>query len=306
MKILITGGAGYIGTSLVQQLADQPDVQEIVVYDNLSRGNYNLFISHRMPGAGKVTFVHGEMLDSRKLRKQLQGTDTVYHLAAKVTTPFANTDGHMHEQVNHWGTAELVYALEESEVKRLIYTSSTSVYGSSAEEVNEQSIPHPSTLYGTSKLRAEEHVQRLFGKRDVYILRLGNVYGYNRSMRFDAVINRFMFDAHYKGRIQIDGSGEQYRAFLHIGRLTPLLLELRRAAVPTGIYNVVDRNLQVLDVVDVLKDIYPDLEFIFTNQHLQLAQLRVSPHSALHQYLPWQEPLPLRDELLAFQEKFSY
>ncbi|EMR00649.1 hypothetical protein ADICEAN_04227 [Cesiribacter andamanensis AMV16] len=137
-------------------------------------------------------------------------------------------------------------------------------------------------------------------------MRLGNVYGYNRSMRFDAVINRFMFDAHYKGRIQIDGSGEQYRAFLHIGRLTPLLTALRQAAVPTGIYNVVDRNLQVLDVVDVLKEIYPELEFIFTNQHLQLAQLRVNPASALHQFLPWQEPLPLKEELLAFQEKFSY
>lgn len=306
MKILVTGGAGYIGTSLVQHLCTLPNVQEIVVYDNLSRGNFNLFIGQQLAGAHKVKFVHGDLLDSRKLKKQLEGTQVVYHLAAKVTTPFANTDGHMHEQVNHWGTAELVYAVEESEVQRLIYTSSTSVYGSSAEEVDEQTEPTPKTLYGISKLRGEEHVRRLLPKLQTFILRLGNVYGYNRSMRFDAVINRFMFDAHYKGRIQIDGNGEQYRAFIHIARLIPALVEMCTASIPSGIYNLVDRNMQVLDIVDVLKEIYPELEFIFTNQHLQLAQLRVKPESMLRQHLSLPTLAPLKDELLEFREKFSF
>lgn len=306
MKILVTGGAGYIGNSLVKQLAMQADVEQVIIYDNLSRGNINIFCGPRIPGAEKVHFVQGELLDSRKLRNHLNGIDVVYHLAAKVTTPFANTDGHMHEQVNHWGTAELVYAVEESHVKRLVYTSSTSVYGSSPEEISEQAMPKPGTLYGISKLRGEEHVQRLQQKIDTYILRLGNVYGYNRSMRFDAVINRFMFDAHYKGRIKIDGNGEQYRAFLHIDRLAPLLTNMRKAAVPAGIYAVVDRNLQVLDLVDALKELYPELEYIFTNQHLQLAQLRVNPASALHHYLPPAAVRPLTEELMELSNHFSF
>lgn len=306
MNILITGGAGYIGNSLVKHLATQAQVERIIIYDNLSRGNINVFCGPRIPGAEKVQFVQGELLDSRKLGKHLQQVDVVYHLAAKVTTPFANTDGHMHEQVNNWGTAELVYALEESRVRRLIYTSSTSVYGTSSEEIQETTNTNPTTLYGSSKLRGEQHVERLQKKLDTYILRLGNVYGYNRSMRFDAVINRFMFEAHYKGRIKIDGSGEQYRAFLHIDRLIPLLGQLREAGVPSGTYNLVDRNLQILDLVDAVKSLYPELEFIFTNQHLKLPELRVSPQSALYQHLQQKPPKPLKEELLEFREHFSF
>jgi UDP-glucose 4-epimerase len=306
MKILITGGAGYIGTSLVQALTMQDEVESVVIYDNLSRGNFNLFLGQKFAGAAKISYVNGELLDSRRLAKALQGVDTVYHLAAKVSTPFANTDGHMHEQVNHWGTAELVYAIEESKVKRLIYASSTSVYGSSNKEVDEQTDPQPKTLYGISKLRGEAHVRRLGSKLKTYILRLGNVYGYNPSLRFDAVVNRFMFDAHFKNRIQIDGSGEQYRAFIEINRLAMKLGLLVRSEVPSGTYNLVDRNLQILDLVDVFKEIYPNLEFSFTNQHLKLAELRVNPNSALDKYLPPLDLPPLNEELIAFRSQFRF
>jgi UDP-glucose 4-epimerase len=63
------------------------------------------------------------------LRNVLKNIDIVFHFAAKVTTPFANTDGHIYEQTNHWGTAELTYAFEESNVKQLVFLSSTGVYG---------------------------------------------------------------------------------------------------------------------------------------------------------------------------------
>lgn len=64
----------------------------------------------------------------------MDGIDIIYHLAANVTTPFANTDPHFYEQVNHWGTAELAYAAEKASVKKLIYSSSTSVYGASSDK----------------------------------------------------------------------------------------------------------------------------------------------------------------------------
>ena len=155
MKILITGGAGYIGTELVYELNKNPEVKEIVVYDNLSRGNINLFIgSNKL--SNKIKFIQGDILDTRLLRESLKGVDVVYHLAAKVTTPFADQNAHFFEQVNHWGTAELTYAIEESEVKKFIYTSSASVYGASSQEADEQTFPNPKTFYGISKLRGEE------------------------------------------------------------------------------------------------------------------------------------------------------
>src|SRR5207237_10735482 len=109
-------------------LGELNNVDKIVVYDNLSRGNFNLFIGHKVTSP-KVKFVQGEILDSRKLRNALKGIDVVFYFAAKVTTPFANTDGHIYEQTNHWGTAELTYALEESDVKKLIFLSTTGVFG---------------------------------------------------------------------------------------------------------------------------------------------------------------------------------
>ena len=97
MNILITGGAGYIGTELSNILAKDEQVNEVVIYDNLSRENYNLFLGHKREKHEKIRFVHGEILDSRSFKKALEGIDVVYHLAAKVTTPFANIDSHFFE-----------------------------------------------------------------------------------------------------------------------------------------------------------------------------------------------------------------
>ena len=91
MNVLVTGGAGYIGSELVYQLSKQDDVKKVVVYDNLSRDNFNLFTSHSNKiNNSKVSFEHGELLDSRKLQKVLKNIDVVFHLAGKVAHPPAN------------------------------------------------------------------------------------------------------------------------------------------------------------------------------------------------------------------------
>jgi UDP-glucose 4-epimerase len=305
MNILITGGAGYIGTELVRHLTSLPQVNHVLVYDNLSRSNYNLFIGHRME-TDKVQFVLGDLLDSRKLRKVLKGIDVVFHLAAKVTTPFDNSDSHFFEQVNHWGTAELVYALEESDVKKLIFVSSAAVYGSSAEELDETAIPHPETFYGTSKLRGESHVKRLSESRNALILRCGNVYGYSPSMRFDSVVNRFMFDANFNNRISIHGNGRQHRSFIHIEKLVHALAQVALREVPSGTYNLTDKNIQLLDLVEVLREIFPSLEFLFINQHLSMQEMRLNPVGKLSKYITLLPPSDLKDELIRFKEKFAF
>ncbi len=306
MNVLITGGAGYIGTVLTKNLVKYREIDKIIVYDNLSRKNYNLFLGQRLPNAGKVQLMVGDILDLRKLKKALKEVDIVFHLAARVSTPFANVDADFHEQVNHWGTAELVSAIEESEVDKFIFTSSTSVYGASDDFISEDHIPDPKTFYGISKLRGEEHVKRLQKKRNALILRCANVYGFSRSMRFDAVINKFMFDANFSNRIQIHGDGRQFRAFIHVNILIKVLIESMFNDVPSGTYNIVDRNLQILDVVEILKEIYPSLEFIFINQHLKLRQMKVNRESALRQYVNFENPHTLKEELLDFKTRFSF
>ena len=306
MNIVVTGGAGYVGTKLVKQLIKLDVVDSVIVYDNLSRGNYNLFIGESIDNGHKVNFIQGEILDSRLLRKTLVGIDIVYHLAAKVTTPFANTYPHFYEQINHWGTAELVYALEESDVKLLIHLSSTSVYGSSDDIVNEDSPLNPRTFYGTAKKRGEEHVQRLVAQGRAIIIRSGNVYGYSKSMRFDAVINRFAFETNFHNRITIQGSGNQHRSFIHVNDMVYDLSLFVEKEVPNDVYNLVSKNISIIEIVDVFKELRPSLEFLFVDQHLDLRNIQVDTNLKLASFLELAQPRGLKDEMAEFLANFSY
>ena len=310
MKVVITGGAGYIGSQLVYELAQDASITEILVYDNLSGGNYNLFTSHlNKIGVDKISFIAGDLLDSRKLGAALKGTDVVYHLAAKRSKPFSNVDSHFFEQVNHWGTAELVYAAEKAAVKRFVYLGSTAVYGPSKgeEQHNEDSHTSPDTFYGVSKLRGEEHVRRLMNDSamEVVSLRCGNVYGYTPAVGFETVINKFMFDAHFKNRISIHGSGNQQRPFVPVAKVIKALVESINGTLPNGLYNLVDKNIKVLDIVDVMKELYPPLEFIFINQHLEMADIMVDSTSKLDAYVKW-DSKSLKEELAFFKTHFAF
>ncbi|MEQ8908204.1 MAG: NAD-dependent epimerase/dehydratase family protein [Vicingaceae bacterium] len=305
MHVLITGGAGYIGTALVEKLNQNKTISRIDIYDNLSRSNRNFFIGKDKLNHSKVNFIQGDLLDSRKLKNALKGVDVVYHLAANVTTPFSDQNPHLFEQVNHWGTAELTYAVEESEVKRLIYLSSVSVYGSSEDIYRLADQPNPQTFYGISKLRGEEHIQRLSEKLETYVIRCGNVYGYNKSMRFDAVINRFMFEANFKGRITINGTGEQHRPFVHIQDAAAVLSALVEASLAKGTYNLVDRNLAIGEVVEALREVYPDLEMLFVNQHMKMRELKVEASAELRAFFT-DEETPLAEQLGKFREAFTF
>jgi UDP-glucose 4-epimerase len=306
MNVLVTGGAGYIGTELVNLLVSNPSVDKVIVYDNLSRLNYNLFLGLKLQKHSKLHFVKGELLDSRSLRKVLDGIDVVYHLAAKVTTPFASADSHAYEQVNHWGTAELVYAIEESKVSKFIYTSSSGVYGSSSSAVDESTIPNPKTFYAISKLRGEEHVKRIMDRIDTYIFRCGNVYGYSKSMRFDSVINKFVFEANFNRMVTIQGDGKQARSFIHIDLVSKALNNLLSSPLPSGVYNLVERSIKVFDIVDELKQLVPDLEFIFINQHLKLRELKVKMNPVVNKTLGITNPTTLKKELEEFLVRFTF
>ena len=305
MKVLITGGAGYIGTELTHKLGQSKEVEDIVIYDNLSRKNFNLFLSEKISGK-KIRFEYGDILDSRKLKTILEGVDVVVHLAAKVSTPFANEDPHLFEQVNHWGTAELSYAIEASDVKKVIYMSSISVYGAREEPVDEHTTPNPKTYYGISKLNGEKMIQRLSKEREIFILRCGNVYGYSKSMRFDAVINKLMFEAQFKGKINIQGSGNQQRAFIQIDMVTSSLERIIiDGKIPAGNYNLVDKNMSVNEIINSLKQIYPELEMIFVQQDLDLKNIIVKKNAALDSYNLFKHS-DFLEELTEFKEHFAF
>lgn len=276
MKIFVTGGAGYIGTSLVEKLNGLPEVKEIIVYDNMSHNNIRFFFgTSRLE---KVRFVKGDILNHIELSRHLKDMDVVYHLAGVVKSPYSLEDSLKYEQVNQWGTANLVQNLENNpSIRKFIFLSSASVYGFSGVEIDLMEV-NPMNAYGRSKKEAEKFVNLLAPEVDVEIIRAGNVFGYNRTVRLDSVINRFIFESLCYGRIQIFGNGQQIRPFIHIDSLTE---DLAGALKPrkentSVIRDVIQFHKSINDLRDILQTAIEDLEYIYVNQGFEAPHLNVT------------------------------
>ena len=303
MKIMVTGGAGYIGNELVYRLSAETGIKDILVYDNLCKGNYNLFTGIRKVPRNNVRFMRADILDSRTLRKHMEGVDVVIHLAAKVETPFADQIAHDFEQTNHWGTAEVVYTAEEVGIKRLMYLSSQSVYGQGVVTATDHPRV-PSSYYGISKMRAEDHIMRFSEKVSVQLIRCANVYGYSKNLRVETPINQMIFDAHFNNRISIHGSHEHTQTHISVYRLVEVIALMVKREMGSGVYNLSHRKMSSLDMLDALKDLYPDLETIFVDQHIPLHDLTMECDERLKGMMPGDTTMV--EDLMKFQELFTF
>ena len=309
MNVLITGGAGYVGYSLVKQLLeDTADVHSITIYDNLSRKNFSFFTEANFDHK-PITFIHGDILDGRTLISALDGIDCVVHLAAKVTTPYADHDAHFFDQINHWGSAQVARAVEQSQVSKCIYLSSISVYGESHEltatPVNERTEPHPHTFYGISKLAGERQFSVLSSNRELYTIRSGNVYGYNPSFRTDSVINRFMFNAHFLKRIQIMGSGEQLRSFIHVDKIAAIIVAAIDGKFNAGLWNAVEHNLSINQIAGYVRELNPAMESVHVNYNIDMRSIQTELPCKINNILDLPD-VSFEDELRIFKQSFSF
>lgn len=305
MKILITGGCGYIGSYLIPYLSkiSGNTIEELVIYDNLSLGEANLLFDHPIKNI-KVRFIKGDILDQRGLKQALEGMDTVIHLAAKITQPYTDVQLHVFDQVNNWGTASLADAIEQSDVKRVIYLSSIVIYGTSVNDLTEESIPEPITYYGLSKLKGERHIQRI-PNVESWIYRSANVYGNSAAMRIDSVINRFMFEGHFFNTVNKISDGEQSRAFIHIDKLANVLAETLFDKVPSGVYNVAEHNFSINQLLDDFYELFPDMDVITVDQDAKLEHINMELPGKLNQYVNFPDKA-FKQELREMKDAFSF
>lgn len=305
-KVFVTGGAGYLGYSIITELVANPTIAQVTIYDNLSSGSRNFFFQNQNWNKDKLTFIQGDILDNHSLVKSLSGHDTVIHLAAKASTPFADHNAHSFDQVNNWGTSIVVQAAEQDEgVDKFIFFSSISVYGNTAGEViNEDAITAPKSFYGISKLSGERHVDRLLPKMKTYIYRVGNVFGYNPCIRLNAVVNRFMFDAQFKGKIEIQGNGNQKRAFTSVECIGKFMQKhVNESNHEPGLYNLVNYNLSILNLADKIKNLYPELEMMYVDQHLDMRSIAAESKYGLLLEDCFQT---MDDHLISLKNQFSF
>jgi UDP-glucose 4-epimerase len=265
MNVLITGGAGYIGCELVSRLNQLDNVNKIVVYDNLSRGQYSLFFGANP--LDKVDFVQGDILDAEKLNKNLKGIDIVVHLAAFVSQPYNHLQNLQYEQINVWGTLNVVKAIQNSSsVKSALYLSSTSVYGFKNDINHNIDHPAPSNGYGISKLQGEKYFRLLKSTHNACIIHSANVFGFNNFLGIEGVVNTFMFDALVHKNIQIYGNGDQKRPFVYINNLINNIITWVVQPSEINVF-AIDFNASMNELKDWLINKVEDLDFRYINQN---------------------------------------
>ncbi len=215
-KVLVTGGAGFIGSHLVDRLLR--DGFHVHVIDDLSTGNLKNIAHHQ--GKEKYHFIEGDIRDSDLIKNTMKDVDAVFHEAAVVSVPRSVKNPLHTNEVNVRGTLNLLKACLDSGVKRFIYGSSTAIYGDAEDlPIKENLIPKPISPYAVSKLAAEGYVNvfhRVYGLKTV-CLRYFNVYGPRQTYgSYSGVLTIFISRLLSDQPPIIYGDGEQTRDFTEV------------------------------------------------------------------------------------------
>jgi UDP-glucose 4-epimerase len=238
-RVLVTGGAGFIGSHLVDRLFD--DGYDVRVIDNLSSGKLENI--DRYLKSGRVEFVEGDIRDAALARKSLVGVDAVFHLAAIISVPFSVSNPELTFDVNLAGTLNLLNASSENRVNRFMFVSSCAVFGDTKIlPVNENASTNPISPYAESKLSGERNClsfqQR--GLLQSVVLRFFNVYGPRQGMNdYSGVITRFINRAKQKQHLTIYGDGSQTRDFVNVHDIVEALLASLKSSSANGeVFNI--------------------------------------------------------------------
>ena len=247
---LVTGGAGFIGSTLVRHLLRNG--WQVRVLDNLSTGH-----SKNIEGLA-VSFVNADVRDLARVTQTAQGADVIFHLAASIGNVKSLNNPQEDSGINVIGTLNVLEAARQQRVPRIVYSSSAAIFGELITmPIAEDHPQNPDSPYGVSKLAAEKHMlcyARLYGLTAV-CLRYFNVYGVNQ--RYDAygnVIPIFAQRLFEKKPLTIFGDGEQTRDFVNVKDVALANYLAATKAPQTDVYNIgCGRNITINHLVDTVQ-----------------------------------------------------
>jgi UDP-glucose 4-epimerase len=236
-RVLVTGGAGFIGSNLVRALLDRGD--DVRVLDNFSTGN-----RANLEGLG-VEVVEGELRSYERVHNAVRGVDLVFHLGALGSVPRSVQDPLTSSAVNVEGTLNVLLAARDEGVRRVVFSSSSSVYGTRKElPVHEELAPDPISPYGVAKLAAERYCvafSRVYESFESVVVRYFNVFGPRQSphSQYAAMVPLFI-SAIAAGRpVTVYGDGEQRRDFTYVDNVVDATMRAGDVAEANGrIFNV--------------------------------------------------------------------
>lgn len=226
MRILVTGGAGYVGSVLVPTL--------------LAAGHDVVVMDIFKPACGY--WIERDIYRNPVTEMDLRNTDAVIHLAGLVGEVICNREPQRAVEVNFLATKYLARACQQAEA-RLIFASTCSVYGVKRGISNEDTDPEPYSVYAITKLKAESDVLACGGT----VFRMATIYGFSPQMRYDLIANQFIKEATENGAINVFG-GDQLRPFMEIRSAARAYLACLKLPFYGEVFNLADESLSLLEL----------------------------------------------------------
>lgn len=263
-RILVSGGAGYVGSALVPKLLNKG--HEVIVFDTFWywESPQEFLEKTGLHGNKKVRLIKGDLRNRDEVREAVRGADTVIQLASISNDPSSDLDKDFTHSINYDGNVTIIDESKKAEVKRFIYASSASVYGVKEEpNVTEEMGLKPLTQYSELKAEIENYLLGQFDNEfKGVIIRPSTVCGYSPRQRLDVVVNILTNLAVNKGKIKVLGGG-QLRPNIHIDDMVDLyilLVEIDIGKINGKVYNAGWENLKVIDIAKQVKEVVGDVD----------------------------------------------
>jgi len=287
-RVLVTGGGGFIGSNLVRALLERGD--EVRILDNFSTGN-----RANLDGLD-VEVVEGELRSYERVHNAVRGVEVVFHLGALGSVPRSVQDPLTSSAVNVEGTLNVLLAARDEGVRRVVFSSSSSVYGTRRElPVSEDLPPDPISPYGVAKLAAERYCvsfSRVYESFESVVVRYFNVFGPRQSpfSQYAAVIPLFITAIANGEPIRVFGDGEQRRDFTYVSNVVDGTIRAAEADGANGrIFNIAaSRPVTVNAVADAIGGILGK-DVLRRNEPPRAGDIRDSwaDVTAAHEILGW-------------------
>lgn len=300
---LVTGGAGFIGSHVVDTLLKQQQTRKVTVLDNLSTGNR----SNLQAVWSDIEFIEGDITSLDQVQQAGQGVDIILHLAAQVSVPLSVENPVITNQINTVGTLNLLEAARTNGVKRIVLSSTCAIYGDEPTLPKKESMaPVPQSPYAVSKLAAEGYCLNYMAHHNLeaVILRYFNVYGPRQSpsSAYAGVISLFVDRLQAKQPITIYGDGGQSRDFVYVSDVAwANYLAAHSPTAPGHILNIGTGTATT--IVDLYEHLAQSLDVaskpIFADARLGDVYLSYADTSLADKHLGWEASVPLTTGLQA-------